>query len=103
MDIPLEEMALWDWRAPAGSLGRVTPDALERSRIILWQGHCSVHQRFSLAQIEQARERYPDVQIVVHPECRSDVVQAEDASRPTASLSQYVHDAPAAPEHRYGT
>ena len=95
MDIPLEEMVLWDWRAPAGSLGRATPEALERSRIILWQGHCSVHQRFSLAQIEQAREQYPDVQIVVHPECRYDVVQAADANGSTAYIAKYVAEAPA--------
>jgi quinolinate synthase len=54
-----------------------------------------VHQRFSLAQIEQARERYPDVQIVVHPECRYDVVQAADANGSTAFIAKYVAEAPA--------
>ncbi len=95
MDIPLEEMALWDWRQPAGNLGGLSAEALERSRIILWQGHCSVHQRFSLTQIEQAREQYPDVQIVVHPECRYDVVQAADANGSTAYIAKYVAEAPA--------
>jgi quinolinate synthase len=95
MGIPLEEMVLWNWRTPPGNLGDATPEALERSRIILWQGHCSVHQRFSLAQIEQARERYPDVQIVVHPECRYDVVQAADANGSTAFIAKYVAKAPA--------
>ncbi len=95
MGIPLEEMVLWNWRTPSGNLGDATPEALERSRIILWQGHCSVHQRFSLPQIEQARERYPDVQIVVHPECRYDVVEASDANGSTAYIAKYVAEAPA--------
>ena len=54
-----------------------------------------MHQRFSLPQIEQARERYPDVQIVVHPECRYDVVEASDANGSTAYIAKYVAEAPA--------
>lgn len=95
MGIPLEEMVLWNWRQPAGHLGGADPAALERSRIILWQGHCSVHQRFSLTQIEAARKQYPNVQIVVHPECRYDVVQAADANGSTAFIAKYVAEAPA--------
>ena len=95
MDIPLEEMALWNWRLPAGSLGGADAGALDRARLILWQGHCSVHQRFSLTQIEAARERYPQVQIVVHPECRFEVVQAADADGSTAFIARYVAEAPA--------
>ena len=95
MGIPLEEMALWNYRLPAGSLGGLETERLDASRIILWQGHCSVHQRFSLTQIESARERYPDVRIVVHPECRFDVVEAADASGSTAYIARYVAEAPA--------
>lgn len=95
MGIPLDQMVLWNWRLPAGSLGGRTVDELERSRVILWQGHCSVHQRFSLTQIEQARERHPGAQIVVHPECRYEVVQAADANGSTAYIAKYVADAPA--------
>jgi quinolinate synthase len=95
MGIPLDEMVLWNWRRPAGSLGGLAPDQLEGSRIILWQGHCSVHQRFSLKQIEQARQHFPDVQIVVHPECRFEVVQAADANGSTAFIARYVAEAPA--------
>ncbi len=93
MGIPLEEMVLWDWRRPAGSLGDRTPEELDRARIILWQGHCSVHQRFSVTQIEAARERYPDVQVVVHPECRFEVVQAADENGSTAYIAKYVAEA----------
>jgi quinolinate synthase len=95
MGIPLEQMALWNWRLPAGSLGGLAGEELERSRVILWQGHCSVHQRFTLKQIEEARERYPDVKIVVHPECRFEVVQAADADGSTAYIAKYVAEAPA--------
>jgi quinolinate synthase len=95
MGIPLDEMVLWNWRQAAGSLGGATPEALDRSRIILWQGHCSVHQRFSVTQIEAARERYPDVKVVVHPESRFDVVQAADANGSTAYIAKYVAEAPA--------
>ena len=95
MGIPLGEMVLWNWRLPAGSLGGASPEDLERSRIILWQGHCSVHQRFTSTQITAARERYPDVRIVVHPECRYDVVQAADANGSTAYIARYVAEAPA--------
>ena len=95
MGIPLDQMVLWNWRLPAGNRGGTSIEALERSRIILWQGHCSVHQRFTVSQIEQARTRYPEAQIVVHPECRWDVVQAADANGSTAYIVKYVEQAPA--------
>lgn len=95
MGIPLEEMVLWNWREPAGTMGGADLEMLTRSRIILWQGHCSVHQRFSVTQIEDARERYPDVQIVVHPECRYEVVKEADSNGSTAYIANYVAEAPA--------
>jgi len=95
MGIPLEEMALWNWRQPAGRRGGLDAAALDRARVILWQGHCSVHQRFSLTQIEAARARYPGVRIVVHPECRFEVVQAADANGSTNFIADYVAKAPA--------
>jgi quinolinate synthase len=103
MGIGLDEMVLWNWRAPSGNLGSATPEQLERSRVILWQGHCSVHQRFSLAQMEQARQQYPDVKIVVHPECRYDVVQAADANGSTSFIANYVANAPAGSVIAVGT
>jgi quinolinate synthase len=95
MGIPLEEMALWNWRGPAGRLGGLAGEQLDRARVILWQGHCSVHQRFSVTQIEAARAQYPGVKIVVHPECRFEVVQAADANGSTAYIAKYVAEAPA--------
>ena len=101
MGVPLDEMTLWNWRVPAGNLGGATPEALKRARIVLWQGHCSVHQRFSLPQVEEARTRYPGVKIVVHPECRAEVVQAADANGSTAFIARYVAEAPAGASATY--
>jgi len=95
MDISDNEMSLWNWRLGPGRLGGLNKENLLQSRIILWQGHCSVHQRFSLTQIDQARERFPDVQIIVHPECRAEVVDAADASGSTGFIVDYVAKAKA--------
>ena len=95
LGVTLDQMALWNWRLPNGRLGGLEGEALDRSRIILWQGHCSVHQRFSLTQIEAARAKYPTAKIIVHPECRYDVVQAADANGSTAFIAKYVAEAPA--------
>ena len=93
LGIQLEDMVLWNWRLPTGSLGGIDQTALKESKIILWQGHCSVHQRFTLKQIEDAREEFPSVKIVVHPECRYDVVQTADANGSTAFIAEYVKNA----------
>ena len=55
MGIGLDEMPVWDYRRPFGDLGGNALEQLERSRVILWKGHCSVHARFTVEQIEQAR------------------------------------------------
>ena len=81
LGIPLEEMAIWDYTLPPGSLGGNTIEQLQRARVILWKGHCSVHARFSVEQIERAREEYPGIKVIVHPECRLEVVQAADGRR----------------------
>ena len=93
MNIALDEMVLWNWRLPPGSLGDLDPQSLENAKIILWQGHCSVHQRFTPQQISDARNKHKDAQIVVHPECRHDVVQAADANGSTAFIAEYVANA----------
>ena len=95
MGISDNEMSLWNWRLGPGRLGGLSRENLLRSRIILWQGHCSVHQRFSLTQIDQARERFPEVEILVHPECRAEVVDAADASGSTGFIVDYVANAEA--------
>src|SRR3990172_5371953 len=64
LGVALDEMPLWNYHLPFGSLGGMTDEQLRRARILLWQGHCSVHQRFTVDQIRAARERIPGVTIV---------------------------------------
>jgi quinolinate synthase len=90
MGIPLDRMTLWNYNKPFGSLGGMTMEELERSQVLLWQGHCSVHQRFTVGQIEAARQKYPDVHVVVHPECRYEVVQAADSNGSTEFIAQTI-------------
>jgi quinolinate synthase len=90
LGIGLDEMLVWDPNKP---LGGHTPDALRAARLILWKGHCSVHTRFSVEQIESARERYPDVNIIVHPECTKEVVDAADSSGSTEFILNAIRDA----------
>jgi quinolinate synthase len=103
MGIPLEEMALWAWARPYGSMGGHRLDELERSRILLWAGHCSVHQRFTPMQIAEARERHPGVTVIVHPECRFETVQASDLNGSTEFIAKTITNAPAGSKFAVGT
>ncbi len=75
MGIGLDEMVVWN---PFKKLGGNTEEEMAKAKLILWQGHCSVHTRFTVDQIEQAREKHPDVNVVVHPECTMEAVEAAD-------------------------
>jgi quinolinate synthase len=94
MGIPESEMALWDYDWPFDDLGGNRREQLASSRVILWQGHCSVHARFNVEQIRQARIDYPEVKVVVHPECTLDVVRAADCSGSTEFIMRAVTDSP---------
>ena len=100
MGIGLEEMVVWN---PFKPLGGNTEADLRRARLILWQGHCSVHTRFTTQQIEQARQAYPDVHVVVHPECTMDVVQAADSNGSTEYIKKLVNDVAAGSVIAVGT
>jgi quinolinate synthase len=103
MGVPLDEMVLWGWARPYGSMGGRTLEELERSRIILWAGHCSVHQRFTPQQIAEARAKYPGITVIVHPECRWETVQAADLSGSTEFISKTITEAPAGAAFAVGT
>lgn len=75
MGVSLEQMPLWHGRK---ALGGNTSEQLQDSKVILWNGFCSVHKRFNVGQIEKARAEFPDVRVIVHPECPMDVVDAAD-------------------------
>ncbi len=96
MGIPLEEMTVWDpWAVQLGpSQGGPTREILAASRILLWKGHCAVHQRFLPSHVDQVRAKYPGIQVIVHPECRWEVCQKADALGSTERLIALVEDAP---------
>lgn len=98
--IPLDDMVLWNFRMPNGGL---TKEQAERARVFLWQGHCSTHQRFTVDQIEKAREDYPGINIIVHPECPWQVVQAADYNGSTEKIIKMVSEAPAGTAWGVGT
>ena len=100
MGIPLEEMAVWD---PWGLQGGQTQQSLAASRILLWKGHCAVHQRFLPSHVEQVRAKYPGIQVIVHPECRWEVCQKADALGSTERLIALVEQAPAGQMFAVGT
>ena len=88
---PKTQTAVW---SPRKSMGGLTPARIADSKILLWQGHCSVHIRFRVEQIERAREEHPGVRVVVHPECPEPVVEAADADGSTEFIINYVRNGP---------
>ncbi len=100
MGIPLEAMTVWD---PWGLQGGQTKEALAASRVLLWKGHCSVHQRFLPSHVDEVRAKYPGIQVIVHPECRWEVCQKADALGSTERLIALVEKAPAGTMFAVGT
>jgi quinolinate synthase len=100
MGIPLNEMVVWD---PYLINGGLTPERLRNARIILWKGHCSVHQRFLPEHVDNVRARYPGIQVIVHPECRMEVCQKADAVGSTERLLKIVREAASGSSFAVGT
>lgn len=100
MGIPLNEMVVWD---PYMPMGGQTPERLRAAKVILWKGHCSVHQRFLPEHVDKVRTKHPGIQVIVHPECRWEVCQKADGIGSTDRLIKYVKDAPAGTAFAVGT
>lgn len=100
MGIPLSETVVWD---PYQINGGLTPDRLRAARVILWKGHCSVHQRFLPEHADKVRAAHPGIQVIVHPECRLEVCQKADAIGSTERLIRIIEDAPAGSTFAVGT
>lgn len=90
MGIPLEQMPMWN---PRQALGGNDVQALEDAKVVLWHGFCSVHKRFTTAQIEKARAEHPGVRVIVHPECPMPVVDAADESGSTDYIRRAIESA----------
>jgi len=100
MGVPLDDMVVWD---PNEIFGGLDPDEVKRARIILWKGHCSVHTRFTVRQIENLRTQHPGIRVIVHPEVPWDVVQAADDSGSTEYIIRQVKNSPAGSTWAVGT
>jgi len=100
MGVPAEQMPVWN---PRQELGGNTPDAIRASRVLLWQGHCSVHQVFRPEHVDQFRAKYPGIKILVHPECTREVVEKADVIGSTGRIIQAVKESPAGTRWAIGT
>ena len=100
MGIPLSEMVVYDpWQLNGG----ITPQRLRDAKVILWKGHCSVHQRFLPEHVDKVRAKYPGMQVIVHPECRLEVCEKADALGSTERLIRIVEGAPEGSSFAIGT
>ena len=100
MGIPLEEMVVWDPYEPRGGN---TEGEIERARVLLWKGHCSVHQMFQPEHVHLFREKYPGIKVLVHPECMMEVVDLADYVGSTEYILRTVREAPAGSKWAVGT
>jgi len=100
MGIPLVEMVVWD---PYVIHGGLTTDRLRSAKVILWKGHCSVHQRFLPEHVDNVRAKYPGIRVIVHPECRWEVCQKADAVGSTEGLLKMIRHAPSGAGFAVGT
>jgi quinolinate synthase len=100
MDIPLEQMVLWDPFQPYGGL---TDEQILNARIILWKGHCSVHQQFRPEHVDLWRKHHPDINIIVHPECMMEVVDMADFVGSTSYIIKKIEAAEPGTKWAVGT
>ena len=100
LGLTADDCVIWNPWKPQGGL---SDQELQDAKVILWRGHCSVHGRFSLQNVRDARERLPGVQILVHPECQNDVVMAADVVGSTEMIINTVVNSPAGSKWAIGT
>ena len=100
MGYPLDKMVVWD---PRQDLGGNSERALRDADFVLWKGHCSVHALFRPEHVDQVRAKYPDMKVIVHPECKWEVVQKADMAGSTAYIVKQIEAAPPGSEWAIGT
>ena len=101
MGISNDQMPVWD--PYHDEYGGNTPSSIQTSRVILWKGHCSVHQMFRAEHVHQFRDKYSDIQILVHPECPQEVNDLADISGSTGKIIESVKAAAAGTRWAIGT
>jgi quinolinate synthase len=100
MGLPLEAMKVWD---PYEDRGGLAAGEIRDARILLWKGHCSVHNRFTPEMVDRRRAEIPGVKVIVHPECRFEVAQKADAIGSTEGILKTVRKSPAGTKWAVGT
>src|SRR3954454_1043129 len=100
LGLSLDDCVVFDTRKPGGGLTR---EQLQAATMILWKGHCSVHGRFSVECVEDVRRRVPDVTVLVHPECKHEVLTAAGVGRSTHFIIRTIEAAPAGSSWAIGT
>ena len=100
LGLTAEDCVIWNPWKPQGGL---TDQELQDARVILWRGHCSVHGRFSRENVDEVRARIPGVQVLVHPECKNEVVMAADVVGSTEMIIKTVTASPAGSKWAIGT
>ena len=101
MGVGLDEMCVWNPHDPA--LGGNPAEQLKKSRVILWQGHCSVHAMFKPEHVDAMRANLPGVKVLVHPECSMEVVDKADLVGSTSYILKQVEQAPPGTTWAIGT
>ena len=96
MGIPLDQMEVWD---PDLEMGGLTPEQIRNAKLLLWKGHCSVHQMFQPAHIQNFRAQHPDGRVISHPECGFEVCQKSDYVGSTEHIVKTIKEA--APNTRW--
>ena len=100
LGIPMDEMVVWD---PDLEMGGLAVDQIKRAKILLWKGHCSVHQMFQKSHIDAFRAKYPDGLVIAHPECNFEVCAAADYVGSTEHIVRTIKEAPAGTRWLVGT
>jgi quinolinate synthase len=100
MGIPLEDMVIYN---PNMQNGGLTPEQVDKAKVILWYGYCSVHQGFNADQVAAIRKEDPEMKVIVHPECPYEVVSAADDDGSTAYIINQIDAAPAGSKFAVGT
>src|SRR5574343_461678 len=100
MGFPMDEMVVWD---PDLELGGLTPAQIKKARILLWKGHCSVHQMFQKSHIDAFRAKYPEGKVIAHPECNFEVCAAADYVGSTEHIVKTIKEAPEGTRWLVGT
>lgn len=103
LGIGLDDMVVYDPHDPHERTGGNSPETYARRRVILWRGHCSVHQNFAPSHPDMLRARYPGINILVHPECQYEVVQKADYVGSTRYIIDVIRNAPAGSKWAIGT